>query len=205
MHRTLGTSTWPRKQKHRSKPVTCIAGRILGSSVVCNMAGTLRTNRVWGSVPPCLLQTLKRLSQVLWVNLLSSVKSTGCQWQTYPFWCSRAQSSLQNGEPSGHLLKSVSDRLGRDIHLSGLLEVILQGTGRAVRLGWGPPTALSCSRWITAILLKSPRPGDCARRHSKSFSNNTWGGAILELDNLRNFSGVRNHLILPVLLYYDSS
>uniref|UniRef100_A0A8C7Q3V3 Ndrg family member 3a n=1 Tax=Oncorhynchus mykiss TaxID=8022 RepID=A0A8C7Q3V3_ONCMY len=39
---------------------------------------------------PRRLQTLSRLSHVLNVNLLSSVKSTGRQWQIYQSWCSLA-------------------------------------------------------------------------------------------------------------------
>ena len=41
----------------------------------------------------CLLQTLSHPSQVLRVHLLSSVKSTGHQWQTCQFWCSLANAN----------------------------------------------------------------------------------------------------------------
>ena len=42
---------------------------------------------------PRRLQTLSRLSHVLSVNLLSSVKRTGRQWRTCQFWCSLANAN----------------------------------------------------------------------------------------------------------------
>ncbi len=144
---------------------------------------------------PQLLQTLSRLSRVLRVNLLSSVKRTGCQWQICQFWCSvvnanraprcRAVSTgptsrLESG-PQATLMKCVSDCVVREIHTSGLLEVILYDSGSAhlvppytkqqIRSCWwvkGLLTALSSSPWVTAWLLVSPLCSwDCAGRYSK--------------------------------------
>ena len=96
--------------------------------------------------------------------------------------------------PQATLMKSVSDCLGRDIHTSGLLEVILWGTGGAhpvppppctkeqisvLLMGWGSSMALSGSPRVTACLLKSPPcSGDCAGRHIKSPCYGTCGFVI---------------------------
>ena len=78
-------------------------------------------------------------------------------------------------------MESVSDRLSRHMHICGLLEVILQGSGSAppappctkaevavLLLGYCPPTASSTSPDVLACLLVAPPcSGHYADRHSK--------------------------------------
>lgn len=143
---------------------------------------------------PRRLQTLSRLSHVLSVNLLSSVKSTGRQWRICQSWCSLANAKrparcwavsttphLWTSGPHTTLMESVSDRLSRHMHICGLLEVILQGSGSAppappctkaevavLLLGCCPPTASSTSPDVLACLLVAPPcSGHYADRHSK--------------------------------------
>ncbi|KAK6295254.1 hypothetical protein J4Q44_G00344800 [Coregonus suidteri] len=75
---------------------------------------------------PWRLQTLSRLSHVLSVNLLSSVKSTGRQWRICQSWCSLANAkrpvrcwAVSTTPTCGRwaLMESVSDRLSRHAHL----------------------------------------------------------------------------------------
>ncbi|KAL7825913.1 hypothetical protein SRHO_G00336510 [Serrasalmus rhombeus] len=78
-------------------------------------------------------------------------------------------------------MKSVSNRLCRHMHICGLLEVILQGSGSAppvppctkaevavLLLGCCPPTASSTFPGVLACLLVAPpASGHYADRHSK--------------------------------------
>ncbi|KAI3354791.1 hypothetical protein L3Q82_004533 [Scortum barcoo] len=108
---------------------------------------------------PRRLQTLSRLSHVLSVNLLSSVKSTGRQWTNLPIlvFSGKCQTSctvlgckhnphLWTSGPHTTLMESVSDRLSRHMHICGLLEVILQGSGSA-------PPVPPCTKAEVAVLL----------------------------------------------------
>ena len=83
--------------------------------------------------------------------------------------------------PHTILIESVSDSFSRNMRISGLLEVILQGSGSAppvppctkeevavLLLGCCPPTAPSTSPGVLACLLVSPPcSGHWAERHSK--------------------------------------
>jgi len=102
------------------------------------------------------------------------------------------------------LMESVSDNLSRNMHINGLLEVILQGSGSAppvplctkeevadLLLGCCPPTAPSTSPGVLACLLVSPPySGRCAERHSKpSCHSSHWCAILDELHYLSNFCG----------------
>lgn len=76
---------------------------------------------------------------------------------------------LWTSGPHTTLMESVSDRLSRHMHICGLLEVILQGSGRdppvppctkaevaVLLLGCCPPTASSTSPDVLACLLVAP-------------------------------------------------
>lgn len=157
------------------------------------------THRQTGHAGGCcrqqnVLHSVSSLSHVLSVNLLSSVKSTGRQWRICQSWCSlvKCQTSctvlgckhnphLWTSGPHTTLMESVSDRLSRHMHICGLLEVILQGSGSAppappctkaevavLLLGCCPPTASSTSPDVLACLLVAPPcSGHYADRHSK--------------------------------------
>ncbi|KAL6455333.1 hypothetical protein MHYP_G00362270 [Metynnis hypsauchen] len=88
---------------------------------------------------------------------------------------------LWTSGPHTILMESVSNRLCRHMHICGLLEVILQGSGSAppvppctkaevavLLLGCCPPTASSTSPGVLACLLVAPpASGHYADRHSK--------------------------------------
>lgn len=90
-------------------------------------------------------QTGQVLSHELRLNLLSSVKSTGCQWGNFPILVvygkrqsrstvpgSENRAHYRTSSPQATLMESVSDCLVRNINTSGLLEVdILKGCGSA--------------------------------------------------------------------------
>ena len=133
-----------------------------------------------------LLHPLSRLSHVLSVNLLSSVKRTGCHWRTCQFWCPlvQMQIKLHDAElwpevplvdvgPSCHL------HWVRNMHKSNLPEVIFtlavflrfhltqKVQILVLLLDWCPSVALSSSPCVMACLLLSPLCSwDCAGRHS---------------------------------------
>lgn len=111
----------------------------------------------WFSVP----SPDSHLSQVLRMNLLSSMKTTGCQWGNSLFCCSLANAkhqgkvlgckhSLHPSGPHTPLLESISDHVSRHVHICGLLEVfagllqcsscsLQKGGVRVVALLWPPP------------------------------------------------------------------
>ncbi|KAI3355367.1 hypothetical protein L3Q82_018209, partial [Scortum barcoo] len=109
---------------------------------------------------PRRLQTLSRLSHVLSVNLLSSVKehrapvanlpilvfSGKCQTSCCPVLGCKHNPHLWTSGPHTTLMESVSDRLSRHMHICGLLEVILQGSGSA-------PPVPPCTKAEVAVLL----------------------------------------------------
>jgi hypothetical protein len=125
---------------------------------------------------------------MLSVNLLSSVKSTWCQWRICQSWCSLANAKRL----AWCWAVSTTPTCGRQalippswslfhMHICGLLEVILPGSGSAppappctkaevtvLLLGCCPPTASSTSPDVLACLLVAPPcSGQYADRHSK--------------------------------------
>ncbi|MEQ2249880.1 hypothetical protein ILYODFUR_034178 [Ilyodon furcidens] len=80
---------------------------------------------------PRCLQALSCLSHVLSVNLLSFVKSTGFQWRICTVLGCEHNPHLWTSGPHTILMELVSNRLCRHMHICGLLEVILQGSGSA--------------------------------------------------------------------------
>ncbi|XP_019738015.1 uncharacterized protein LOC109523355 isoform X2 [Hippocampus comes] len=85
---------------------------------------------------------------------------------------------LWTSGPHTTLMESVSDRLSRHMHICGLLEVILQGSGSAppvspctkaavavLLLGCCPATTSSTSPDVLAYLLVAP---PCSRRHGQT-------------------------------------
>jgi len=113
-------------------------------------------------------------------NLPILVLSGKCQSACTVLGC-KHKPHLWTSCPHITLMKSVSDSLSRNIHISGLLEVILQGSGSAPLvppctkeevalqlLGCCLPTARTTSPGVLACLLVSPAcSGHCTVRHSK--------------------------------------
>lgn len=113
-------------------------------------------------------------------NLPILVFSGKCQSPCTVLGC-KHKPHLWTSGPHTTLMESVSDSLSRNMDISGLLEVILQGSGTAppvppctkeevavLLLGCCPPTAPSMSPGVLACLLVSaPCSGHCADRHSK--------------------------------------
>ncbi|KAI4880018.1 hypothetical protein NFI96_018964, partial [Prochilodus magdalenae] len=89
------------------------------------------------------------------VNLLSSVKSTGRQWRICQSSCTvlgcEHNPHLWMSGPHTILMESVSNRLCRHMHICGLLEVILQGSGSA-------PPVPPCTKAEVAVLLRGCCP-----------------------------------------------
>ena len=142
---------------------------------------------------PRRLQTLSRLSRAQCepaficeehrapvANLPILVFSGKCQTSCTVLGC-KHNPHLWTSGPHTTLMESVSDRLSRHMHICGLLEVILQGSGSAspappctkaevavLLLGCCPPTASSTSPDVLACLLVAPPcSGHYADRHSK--------------------------------------
>ena len=113
-------------------------------------------------------------------NLPILVFSGKCQTSCTVLGC-KHNPHLWTSGPHTTLMESVSDRLSRHMHICGLLEVILQGSGSAppappctkaevavLLLGCCPPTASSTSPDVLACLLVAPPcSGHYADRHSK--------------------------------------
>ncbi|KAI3358489.1 hypothetical protein L3Q82_014907 [Scortum barcoo] len=100
-------------------------------------------------------------------NLPILVFSGKCQTSCTMLGC-KHNPHLWTSGPHTTLMESVSDRLSRHMHICGLLEVILQGSGSAppvppctkaevavLLLGCCPPTASSVSPDVLACLLPS--------------------------------------------------
>ena len=112
-------------------------------------------------------------------NLPILVFSGKCQTSCTVLGC-KHNPHLWTSGPHTTLMESVSDRLSRHMHICGLLEVILQGSGSAspappctkaevavLLLGCCPPTASSTSPDVLACLLVAPPcSGHYADRHS---------------------------------------
>lgn len=113
-------------------------------------------------------------------NLPILVFSGKCQTSCTVLGC-KHNPHLWTSGPHTILMESVSDRLSRHMHICGLLEVILQGSGSAppappctkaevavLLLGCCPPTASSTSPDVLACLLVAPPcSGHYTDRHSK--------------------------------------
>ena len=110
-------------------------------------------------------------------NLPILVFSGKCQTSCTVLVCMQNPHLWTSG-PHTTLVESVSDRLSRHMHICGLLEVILQGSGIAppctkaevavLLLGCCHPTASSTSPDVLACLLVAPPcSGHYADRHSK--------------------------------------
>ena len=101
-------------------------------------------------------------------NLPILVFSGKCQTSCTVLGC-KHNPHLWTSGPHTTLMESVSDRLSRHMHICGLLEVILQGSGSAppappctkaevavLLVGCCPPTASSTSPDVLTCLLVAP-------------------------------------------------
>ena len=137
-------------------------------------------------------------------NLPILVFSGKCQTSCTVLGC-KHNPHLWTSGPHTTLMESVSDRLSRHMHICGLLEVILQGSGSAspappctkaevavLLLGCCPPTASSTSPDVLACLLVAPPcSGHYADRHSKpSCHSSHWCAILDELHYLSHLCGL---------------
>lgn len=120
---------------------------------------------------------ISRLSHVLSLNLLSAVRSIGCQCRSCqtlcflandkrPAWC-WAASSIPT---CGRWTLKPSDHLSRQMHICGLFEVILQGSScSSLHKGGGSSHAagLLPSYGLLHIQVAPPCSGHYINRHSK--------------------------------------
>ena len=137
-------------------------------------------------------------------NLPILVFSGKCQTSCTVLGC-KHNPHLWTSGPHTTLMESVSDRSSRHMHICGLLEVILQGSGSAppappytkaevavLLLGCCPPTASSTSPDVLACLLVAPPcSGHYPDRHSKpSCHISHWCAILDELHYLSHLCGL---------------